>query len=57
MNTYGKTKCPNCGEMNTMFRPLKVLQKKPMWDAVFCCLCGKNYRHTDILKGTKQNGD
>lgn len=45
MNTYGRTKCPSCGENNSMYRPLEELTK--VWNDVECWNCGNEYKHVD----------
>jgi len=50
MNTYGKTKCPECGAENLMYRPLDIIKKLPVWDKVKCWQCGKEYKHTEVLE-------
>jgi len=50
MNTYGKTKCPECGTLNLMFRPLEVIKELPVWNEAKCWQCGNEYKHTEVLE-------
>ena len=58
MNTYGKTKCPQCQTPNSMFRPLEVCREMPAWDACKCFECGHEYKHSeqniDVFKNPYQ---
>lgn len=50
MNTYGKTKCPECKEGNSLYRPVEELAKLPAFDETDCFNCGHKYKHSDIIK-------
>jgi len=49
MNVYGQTKCPQCGKLNAMYRPLENIL--PAWDEVCCWNCDHKFLHSVEQKG------
>lgn len=47
MNIYGRTKCPECKEYNSMFRPLPLTL---LWDETQCYQCDTVYYHSIQLE-------
>ncbi len=43
MITYGKTACPNCKALNSIYRPLEDL--RGVWNQVECWNCKHEYKH------------
>lgn len=46
-NSYGRTKCPDCGQENTMYRPIEECKEKKCWDETRCFMCGHVYLHSE----------
>ena len=57
MNTYGRTACPKCGCLNSMYRGLSDIKKMPAWDDVECFFCNHQYKHTDKINNVETEAE
>ena len=52
MNTYGKTACPHCNELNSLFRPLEGIRE--VFDDQMCWNCKGYFNHSEEAKKCKE---